>query len=203
RTRALFAGYAAHGMLPLDHALTGGFGLMLGAMCHIPGWPIAKGGSQQITNALAAHLRSLGGEIIAGTRVASVDELPPAALKMLDLSPRPVLQLAGHRFSASYRRQLGRYRYGMGVFKVDWALDAPIPWTAEGCRHAGTVHVGGSFKEIAQSESDAWRGRVTERPFIILSQPTLVDPSRAPAGKHVAWGYCHVPNGSSVDMLDR
>ena len=203
RTRALFAGHAAHGMLPLDHTLTAGFGLTLGAMCHIPGWPMARGGSQQITNALAAHLQSLGGEIVSGTRVASIDQLPPAKMILLDLSPRPMLQIAGHRFPAAYRRALGRYRYGMGAFKVDWALDAPIPWTAEGCRRAGTVHVGGTFEEIARSEKDAWDGRSTEKPFIILSQPTLFDPSRAPAGKHIAWGYCHVPHGSAFDMLDR
>ena len=191
------------GMLPLDHKLTAGFGLTLGAMCHIPGWPMARGGSQQITNALAAHLQSLGGEIVAGTRVATIDQLPPAKMILLDLSPRPILQIAGHRFPAAYRRTLGRYRYGMGAFKVDWALDAPIPWTAEGCRRAGTVHVGGTFEEIARSEKDAWEGRNTERPFIILSQPTLFDPSRAPAGKHIAWGYCHVPHGSTMDMLER
>jgi len=203
RTRALFAGHAAHGMLPLDHQLTAGFGLTLSAMCHITGWPIARGGSQQITNALAAHLRTLGGEIVAGTRVATIDQLPSAKLIFLDLSPRPVLQIAGQRFPERYRRTLGRYRYGMGVFKVDWALDAPIPWTAEGCRRAGTVHVGGTFEEVAQSEKDAWEGRGSERPFLILSQPTLFDPSRAPAGKHVAWAYCHVPHGSTLDMLER
>ena len=203
RTRAFMAGHAAHGMLPLDHALTAGFSLTLAAMCHIPGWPIPKGGSQQITNALAAHLRSLGGEIVAGTRVTTIDEVPPAKAILCDLSPRPLLAIGAHKFPANYRRKLGLYRYGMAAFKVDWALDAPIPWTAEACRHAGTVHVGGSFEEIARSERDAWSGTATERPFIILSQPTLFDPSRAPAGKHVAWGYCHVPNSSPVDMLDR
>jgi phytoene dehydrogenase-like protein len=203
RTRALFAGHAAHGMLPLEHKLTAGFGLTLGAMCHIAGWPMARGGSQQITNALAAHLRTLGGEVFADTRVATVDELPPAKTILLDLSPKPVLRIAGHRLPEEYRRKLEKYRYGMGVFKVDWALDAPIPWTAEGCRQAGTVHVGGKFEEIARSERDAWEGRATERPFIILSQPTLFDRTRAPAGKHVAWAYCHVPHGSTFDMLDR
>jgi len=203
RTRALFAGHAGHGMLPLDHKLTAGFGLTLGAMCHIPGWPIPRGGSQQITNALAAHLRSLGGKIVPGTRVTTIDQLPRAKTVLLDLSPRPILEIAAHRFPPAYRRKLGRYRYGMGAFKMDWALDGPIPWTAEECRRAGTVHVGGTFEEIARSEKDAWQGRHPERPFIILSQPSLFDSSRAPAGKHVAWAYCHVPNGSTFDMADR
>jgi phytoene dehydrogenase-like protein len=203
RTRALFAGYAAHGMLPLDYNLTAGFALMLGAMCHIAGWPMPRGGSQRITDALAAHLHELGGDIITDHRVTTIDELPPAKLTLLDLSPRPVLRIAGHKFPPAYRRTLEKYRYGMGVFKVDWALDAPIPWTAEDCRRAGTVHVGGTFEEIAQSEKDAWEGRHSEKPFLILSQPTVFDSSRAPAGKHVAWGYCHVPHGSTVDMLER
>jgi phytoene dehydrogenase-like protein len=200
-TRALFAGHAAHSMLPLAANLTAGVALTLGALCHVTGWPLARGGSQQITNALAAHLRALGGEIVAGRRVTTIDELPAAKAILLDLSPRPALQVAAHRFSSSYRRALARHRYGMGVFKVDWALDAPIPWAAAECRRAGTVHVGGAFEDVALSEMDAWEGRTSGRPFVILSQPTLFDPSRAPEGKHVAWGYCHVPNGSTVDML--
>jgi phytoene dehydrogenase-like protein len=203
RTRALFGGHAAHGMLPLDHKLTAGFGLTLGAMCHIAGWPMPRGGSQQIANALAAHLRTLGGEIFTDTRVTTIDQLPPARAILLDLSPKPILQIAGHRLPEDYRRKLEKYRYGMGAFKVDWALDAPIPWTADGCRRAGTVHVAGTFEDIVRSERDAWEGRNTERPFMILSQPTLLDPSRAPAGKHVVWAYCHVPHGSRFDMLDR
>jgi len=203
RARALFAGIAAHGMLPLDRPLTAGFGLALGAMCHLPGWPIPRGGAQKITDALAAYLRSLGGEIVVGTRINNVDELSPAKAVLCDLSPKPLLRIAGHKFPLSYRRQLERYRYGMGVFKVDWALDAPIPWTASQCRRAGTLHLGGSLEEIASSEKKIWHGDVSERPFVLVSQPTVFDPSRAPQGKHVAWGYCHVPSGSTVNVLDR
>jgi phytoene dehydrogenase-like protein len=203
RTRALFAGIAAHGMLPLDRPLTAGVGLTLGAMCHVAGWQLPRGGAQSITSALVGHLRSLGGEVVADSPVTSIDALPPARVVMCDLSPRPLLRIAGHRFPAWYRRKLERYRYGMGVFKVDWALSAPIPWTADACRRAGTVHLGGSLTEIAASEAAAWSGQVADRPFVLLSQPTVVDPSRAPAGRQVAWGYCHVPSASIVDMLDR
>jgi len=201
--RALLAGSAAHGMLPLEHALTAGIGLTLTALSHIGGWPIPRGGSQSITTALVQHLASLGGEVFAGSPVNDVDKLPRAKIVLCDLSPRPLLRIAGHKFPRAYRRRLERYRYGMGVFKVDWALDAPIPWTSDECRRAGTVHVGGTLAEIAASERDAWSGRVSERPFVLMSQPTTLDPSRAPAGKHVAWGYCHVPSGSTVAMLDR
>jgi len=204
RTQALLAGIAAHGMMPLDKALTAGIGLTLGALSHVGGWPVARGGGQRITDALIAHLRSLGGDVVTSTRVTNIEELPPAKVVMCDLSPRPLLRIAGHRLPASYRRALERYRYGnMGVFKVDWALSAPIPWTSPECRRAGTLHLGGSAKEIAASERATWDGRVPDRPFVVLSQPTIVDPSRAPAGKHTAWGYCHVPAGSTADMLDR
>ncbi len=202
-TRALLAGSAAHGMLPLDRALTAGIGLTLTALSHVGGWPIARGGTQAITNALVKHLSALGGEVIAGSAVTDIDALPPAKIVLCDLSPRPLLRIAGHKFPRGYRRTLERYRYGMGVFKVDWALDAPIPWTADACRHAGTIHIGGTLSEIAASEHDAWNGRISERPFVLLSQPTLFDPSRAPAGKHIAWAYCHVPSGSPADMLAR
>jgi phytoene dehydrogenase-like protein len=203
RTRALFAGVAAHGMMPLDHALTAGIGQTLCAMSHVCGWPIPRGGAQNITNALVRHLQSLGGEVIADTRVASIDTLPSARAILCDLSPRPLLRIAGHRFADPYRQALAKYRYGMGVFKVDWALNAPIPWTAEACRRAGTVHLGGTLNEIAECEKDTWEGRIAARPFVLLSQPTLFDPSRAPEGKHVAWAYCHVPSASNVSMLDR
>jgi phytoene dehydrogenase-like protein len=201
--RGTFAGIAAHGMLPLDHLLTAAFGLVLGAMTHVAGWVMPRGGSQELSNALAAHLRSLGGEIVTGSRVASIDDLPPARAVLCDLSPKPFLAIAGHRLPAAYRRTLERYRYGMGVFKVDYALDAPIPWRADACRHAGTVHVGGTLEEIARSERDAWEGRTTERPFVLVTQPSLFDDLRAPAGKHTAWTYCHVPHGSDVDMQPR
>jgi phytoene dehydrogenase-like protein len=199
--RATFGGIAAHGLLPLEHLLTAAFGLVLGAMTHVAGWVMPRGGSQQLSNALAAHLRSLGGEVVTGSRVASLDDLPPSRAVLCDLSPRPFLAIAGPKLPTGYRRALERYRYGMGVFKVDWALDAPIPWRAEACRRAGTVHVGGTLDEIALSEREAWTGRPAERPFVLVTQPSLFDDSRAPAGKHVAWAYCHVPHGSAVDML--
>jgi phytoene dehydrogenase-like protein len=201
RTRAMLAGIAAHSLMPLDRALTAGVGLTLGAMCHVSGWPIPRGGAQSITNALVAYLRTLGGEVVANTRVANIDDLPPARIVLCDLSPRPFLQIAGHRLPASFRRLLETYRYGPGAFTVDWALSAPIPWTAAECRKAGTVHVGGTLDEIARSERSALSGAVAERPFVLLSQPTLFDATRAPAGRHVAWAYCHVPGGSTADML--
>jgi phytoene dehydrogenase-like protein len=141
--------------------------------------------------------------VIAGEKVTRIDDVPRAKAILCDLSPKPLLEIAGHKFPRAYRQKLERYRYGMGVFKIDWALDAPIPWTAEECRRAGTVHLGGTLNEIVASERDAWEGRIADRPFVLLSQPTLFDPSRAPAGKHVAWGYCHVPGASKMNMLDR
>jgi phytoene dehydrogenase-like protein len=199
----LLGGIAAHGMLPLDRTLTAGFGLVLGAMAHVAGWVFPRGGSQALSNALAAHLRSLGGEIRVGSPVRSLDELPPARAILNDLSPRPLLRIAGDRFSAAYRRKLERYRYGMGVFKVDWALSGPIPWRSPGCAQAGTVHLGGRLAEVAQSEADCWNGRASDRPFVLLTQPSVFDASRAPAGKHTAWAYCHVPHASDIDMLAR
>ncbi len=201
--RALLSGIAAHGMMPLNKALTAGIGLTLGALSHVGGWPIPRGGSQRIADALTAYLKSLGGEVVTGTRVADVDTLPPARIVMCDLSPAPLLRIAGHKLPASYRRALERYRYGMGVFKVDWALSDPIPWTSSDCRRAGTVHVGGTSKELGASERLAWRGQPPEAPFVLMSQPTLFDTTRAPSGRHIAWGYCHVPAGSTADMLDR
>jgi phytoene dehydrogenase-like protein len=201
--RALLAGSAAHGMLPLDRALTAGIGLTMTALSHISGWPIPRGGAQSITTALVKYLATLGGEVFTNSPVNDVDKLPPAKIVLCDLSPRPLLRIAGHKFPRTYRKRLERYRYGMGVFKVDWALDAPIPWTAEACRRAGTIHVGGTLAEIAASEHEAWSGRISDRPFVLMSQPTVFDPTRAPAGKHVAWGYCHVPSGSTTSMLDR
>jgi phytoene dehydrogenase-like protein len=200
-TRALVAGVSAHGMLPLDVRPTAAFGMVLTALAHISGWVIPEGGAQRITDALTGYLSSLGGEIVTGTRIDSIDRLPPAKAILCDLSPKPLLRIAGHRFPANYRQKLKRYRYGVGAFKVDWALDGPIPWRAEACRRAGTVHLGSTLEEIAVSERNAWEGRLSDRPFVLLSQPTVVDSSRAPAGRHVAWTYCHVPHASSVDML--
>ena len=203
RTRALFAGICAHSLLPLDRRPTAAFGLVLDVMAHVAGWVVPRGGAQRLSNALAAHLESLGGEIVTGAAVTSVDELPPARAIVCDLSPKPLLRIAGHRFPAWYRRKLERYRYGLAAFKVDWALDGPIPWRAADCAQAGTVHLGGTIEEIGRSERDAWEGRVSDHPFVLLAQPTLFDPSRAPSGRHTAWTYCHVPNGSRVDMLPR
>jgi len=203
QARGLFAGIAAHGMLPLDRSPTAAFGLVLAAMAHVAGWVLPRGGAQRLSDALAAHLRSLGGQIVTGLKVKSIDDLPPARAILCDLSPKPFLEIAAHKLPASYRRRLERFRYGMGVFKVDWALDGPIPWRAAECARAGTVHLGGTLEEIARSETQAWSGPPSERPYVLLAQPTLFDPSRAPAGRHTAWAYCHVPNGCDVDMLSR
>jgi phytoene dehydrogenase-like protein len=203
RARALFAGLAAHSILPLERPVSAAFGLVLGTVAHAVGWPMARGGSQQIADALAAHLRSLGGEIVTGTCVESLDQLPPARAILLDVTPRQLLQIAGDRLPARYRRALGRYRYGPGVFKLDWALDGPIPWKAPACGRAGTVHLGGTLPEIAASEQAVWRGELSERPYVIVVQQTLFDPTRAPEGKHTGWAYCHVPNGSTIDMTER
>ena len=203
QARALFAGIAAHSMLPLEKRPTGGIALALTLAAHVGGWCFPRGGAQRLANALAAHLQSLGGEIITKHGIRSIDELPPARAILCDLSPRPLLQIAGHRFPPRFRAALTRYRYGMGVFKVDWALDAPIPWADEGCRRAGTVHLGGTPEEIAACERQTWEGDHPQRPFVLLSQPTLFDPSRAPHGRHIVWTYCHVPRGSDVDMLPR
>jgi phytoene dehydrogenase-like protein len=201
--RALLAGNAAHSMLPLDVRPTGGVGLALTLMAHVAGWGFPRGGAQSLSNALAGILRSLGGEIRTGVTVRSLDELPPARAVLCDLSPGPLLRIAGHRFPTAYRRALERYRYGMGACKVDWALEGPIPWRNPDCARAGTVHLGGTLAEIAASERDAWNGRHSERPFVLLAQPSLFDPSRATQGRHVVWTYCHVPHGSDVDMADR
>jgi phytoene dehydrogenase-like protein len=200
RARALFAGLAGHAVLPLERVPSAAFGLVLGIIAHTQGWPFARGGSQNISNALAAHLASLGGEVVTGTPVASLGQLPRARAVLCDVTPRQLLKIAGSRFPAGFRRKLERYRYGPGVCKLDWALDGPIPWKAAECARAGTVHLGGTFPEIAASERDPWEGKHSERPFVLLAQPTLFDGTRAPAGKHIAWGYCHVPNGSTVDM---
>lgn len=201
--RALFAGLAAHSLMPLESWGTSAVGLVLAALAHVSGWPIAKGGSQRIADALASYLRSIGGEIVTGLRVGSQKELPPSRVVLCDLSPRGLLQIAGASFPVSYRRALERYQYGPGVFKVDWALRGPIPWTARQCAQAGTVHLGGTISEIALSERDSCRNEHSEHPFVLLAQPSLIDPSRAPAGCHTAWAYCHVPSGSTLDMTGR
>jgi phytoene dehydrogenase-like protein len=198
--RALFAGMAAHSMLRLDQPFSGSFGLVLGMLAHAVGWPLARGGSQAIASALEAEARSLGVEFVTGHQVASLDELPPARAVLLDLTPRQVLAVAGDRLPSGYRRRLEGFRYGPGVCKVDWALDGPIPWADPSTARAGTVHLGGSYREVARSEKAVARGQHPEKPYVLLVQPTIADPSRAPEGKHVAWAYCHVPNGSTRDM---
>jgi phytoene dehydrogenase-like protein len=201
RTRALFAGLAAHSALRLDQRPTAAVGLVLNVMAHTAGWVIPRGGAQQLSNALAAHLRALGGEVVTDRLVRALDDLPAARVTLCDLSPVPFLRVAGQRLPSWYRRKLERYRYGVGVFKVDWALSGPIPWRAPECALAGTVHLGASAEEIARSEQDASEGRPSDRPFVLLAQPTLFDRTRAPAGCHTAWTYCHVPHGSDADML--
>jgi len=202
RARALFAGNAAHSMVPLTQSPTAAFGLTLAAAGHAVGWPIARGGSRSIAAALASCLRSLGGEIVTGAPVENVDELRGVGTILLDLTPRQVLRIAGHRLPARYRGALERYRYGAGSFKMDWALAEPIPWRSPECRRAATVHLGGTLDEIAASEHAPLAGEVPEKPFVLLVQPTLFDATRAPDGKHVAWAYCHVPFGNDVDMTE-
>jgi phytoene dehydrogenase-like protein len=192
RARALFAGIAAHASLPLEARLTAGVALALAVPGHAVGWPFPRGGAQRISDALAGYLRSLGGEILTGSDVTA---LPEAPIVMCDVTPRQFLSLAGDRLPASFRDSLAGYRYGPGAFKMDWALNGPIPWTARECARAGTVHLGGTLEEIA-----AWESRHSGRPFVLLVQSTLFDATRAPAGKHTAWAYCHVPNASTVDM---
>ncbi|HKC25258.1 MAG TPA: NAD(P)/FAD-dependent oxidoreductase, partial [Thermoanaerobaculia bacterium] len=203
RARALFAGLAAHSVLPLERAFSASFGLVLGMAGHALGWPLPRGGSQAIADALAGRFAKNGGELVTGARVARLEDLPPARTVLLDVTPRQLLAISGDRLRGRYRRRLERWRYGPGVFKVDVALDGPVPWTAPACSRAATVHVGGTLPEIALSERDAWAGRVTEKPFVLVAQPSLFDATRAPEGRHVLWAYCHVPNGSAVDVRER
>jgi phytoene dehydrogenase-like protein len=202
RARALFGGLAAHSVLPLDAPLTASFALMFAVATHVANWPFPRGGSQRIADALAARLRSLGGTIETGRRVRSLDELAARAY-LCDVTPRQLEEMAGARLSDGYRAKLRSFRYGPGVFKLDYAIDGPIPWRAEECLRAGTVHLGGTLEEIAASEAQVARGIPAERPFILVGQQSLFDPSRAPAGKHTVWAYCHVPNGSTFDMTER
>jgi phytoene dehydrogenase-like protein len=203
RAKALFAGLAAHSFLALEEPLSAAFGIILGATAHAVGWPVPRRGSQSITNALCAHLESLGGTVRTSSNVTDLASVGEFAAALCDITPRQLLKIAGDRFSPAYKRLLQRYRYGPAVFKVDYALSAPVPWRAAECARAITVHLGGTMKEVAESENAMRHGRHAERPFVLLAQPTLFDPTRAPAGKHIAWAYCHVPNGSTVDMLPR
>jgi phytoene dehydrogenase-like protein len=203
KARALFAGAAAHAILPLDWLGTAAFGLVLLGGAHVVGWPVARGGSQQLANALAGYFKRLGGEIRVGEEVQNIDDLPHGSEILCDLSPRQVVAIAGHRLPGGYVRKLNRFQYGPGVFKLDWALSGPIPWRAKECLRAATVHVGGTLEEMEESESACWRGVHSEKPFVLLVQPTLFDPTRAPDEKQTAWAYCHVPNGSTADMTER
>jgi phytoene dehydrogenase-like protein len=198
--KGLWAGMAAHSMQPLSNLTTSAVGLVLMAAGHLGGWPIAKGGSQKIADALASYFISLGGEIVTDFFVKSLHTLPSARAILFDVTPRQLLEIAGHRFSSIYKWQLEKYRYGMGVFKIDWALAGPVPFTAAAARKAGTVHLGNSIEEITVGEYASSIGAVPEKPFVLLAQQSLFDPSRAPAGKHTAWAYCHVPHGATADM---
>jgi phytoene dehydrogenase-like protein len=201
--QALFAGLSGHAILPLDSAVTAGYGLLLGLLAHLVGWPMARGGSQRIADALVGLLTDAGGVVECDSPVRALGELPAVDAILFDVTPRQLLAIAGNALPARYRTALGRYRYGPGVFKLDWALDGPIPWANPNVARAATVHVGGTLEEIVASEAAPHAGEHAERPFVLLAQQSLFDPDRAPAGTHTAWAYCHVPNGSTVDMTDR
>lgn len=198
--RALWAGVSAHSMLPLTRLASSATAMLLVTAGHAYGWPFVQGGSQNIANAMASYLHTLGGEIVTGVRVTSVKDIPPAKVVLFDLTPRQILAIEGLQLPDGYRRRLQRYRYGPGVFKIDWALKEAIPWRSQACRHAGTVHVGGNLAQIALSERSAWNGVVSEKPFVLVAQPSLFDSTRSPIGKHTAWAYCHVPRGSTVNQ---
>lgn len=200
--RAAFGGMAAHSVLGFGSLVTAGYGILLAALAHSVGWPVVRGGSQTLADALVARLRALGGEVVTGQRVTDLDELPPARAVLLDVTPRQFLAMARHRMPRLYASRLERYRYGPGVFKLDYALDGPVPWTDPAVAAAGTVHLGGTFAEVSAAEGAVAHGRVAERPFVLGVQATVADPTRAPEGKHTFWAYCHVPNSCEVDMTD-
>ncbi|WP_257670111.1 phytoene desaturase family protein [Parapedobacter tibetensis] len=200
--KGLWAGMAAHSLRPLSSFTTSAIGLVLTVNGHLNGWPLPKGGAQHIAHALASYFQSLGGKIETDFYVKSLSQLPAAKAVLFDITPKQLLQIAGHKFSSLYKWQLNRYRYGMGVFKVDWALDSPVPFTASECQEAGTVHLGGTLEEIAHGERAIWKGRHPENPFVLLAQQSVFDSTRAPQGKHTVWAYCHVPAGSTVDMTE-
>ena len=201
-TKAFFAGLAAHAMIPLDKPATAAFGLVLAILAHSVGWPLVRGGSQKLADALADCLRNQGGEIVTERRIRSMDDLPPAHFYFFDITPRQLLDIEGLELSAGYRKRLGRFRYGPGVCKMDWALKEPIPWKAAVCRKAGAVHLGNSMAEIEAAIHDVSIGRMPSAPYVVLSQQSLFDATRAPEGRHTAWAYCHVPHGSDQDVSD-
>ena len=200
--RGLIAGMAAHGLQPLTNLATSAIALVLMTAGHVHGWPIPKGGSQAIADALSSYFLSIGGKIETGRLVQSLRDIPSTRVVLFDVTPKQLLRIAGERFSPLYRRQLERYRYGMGVFKIDWALDGPVPFAAPECLQAGTVHIGGTFAEIAEAEQATSDGKHPDKPYILLAQQSLFDSTRAPVGKHTAWAYCHVPNGSTLDRTE-
>jgi phytoene dehydrogenase-like protein len=201
-TKALLAGMGAHAMQPLTAAATASFGLVLGLAAHVAGWPVAKGGSAAITQALVRMLEARGGKLCLGRRVEGLEQLPPARAYLFDVTPRQFLSIAGSHLPSVFRRRLRRFRYGPGVFKLDWALSGPVPWKDPSCSRAATVHLAGNLEDVAASEAGLGRGQLSPRPFVIFVQPSLFDPSRAPAGAHTAWAYCHVPWGSDVDATE-
>ena len=203
RARAIFAGCAAHGMIPLEKLSSAAIGLVLTLTAHAVGWGFPRGGTQKLTDALGAYFLSLGGKIETNFQVENVDELPESKVVLFDLTPRQILKIAGHRLPKGYKKRIENYKYGTGVFKMDFALSDPVPWKSKECARAATVHLGGTLAEIAESERKNWRGQLRENPFVLLAQHTLFDPTRAPSGKHTAWAYCHTPGGSTVDFTER
>ncbi len=203
RARALFAGIAGHSGLPLEMSPSAAIGLVLNIAAHAVGWPLPLGGSQKLADSLTAYLVSLGGEVLCHAPVESIDELPKSRILLCDITPTQLIKIAGHRLPSGYIRQLRSYRYGPAVFKIDLAIDGPIPWQAAACARAATVHLGASAEEIALAEHEVWDGKHPERPFVLVAQQSLFDATRAPAGKHTVWAYCHVPLGSAVDMTER
>ena len=202
-TRGMFAGMAAHSILPLDRPLTAAVGLMFCVTVHSGGWPLPRGGSQKIADAMVSYLRSLGGEIVTSQPINKMSEIPSAQALLFDVTPRQLIQISGDALPRRYAEKIDRFRHGPGVFKIDWALDGPIPWAAAECRKAGTVHLGGTLEEIANSEEAAWSTEPSERPFLLVAQQSLFDSSRAPPGKQTGWAYCHVPHGCEIDMTER
>jgi phytoene dehydrogenase-like protein len=200
QSRALFLGHAAHSFLPLSRPFTSAVGILLAVSAHVTGWPVARGGTGELANAMAAYLQKLGGEIVVKMPITRVDELPKARAYLFDTGPHALARIAGERLPNAFRKRLFAYRYGPGAFKLDLALSDPIPWAAQACRHAGTVHVCGSSEEVVAAEAATWRNQPPEKPFVLVVQPSLFDPTRAPAGKHTCWAYCHVPAGCTTDM---
>lgn len=202
QVKAYFAGLAAHSIVPLEKSFTGSFGLVFAATIHSVGWPIAKGGSASITNALAQYLESLGGIIETGNRISTISDLPSTKTILFDLTPHQIVRIADRELPQGFKNKYLKYKYGPGVFKMDFALSEPVPWSNKDCNGAGTLHLGGTFDEIAYSERETWKGNHPEKPYVLLSQPSLFDDTRAPEGKHTLWAYCHVPNGSEKDCSE-